>query len=268
MSKINYERYYGFDPFTEDGDVITGYHSRALTIKPVGKGTDKVHNAPQIHLGVEVEFDHFPNSDVKVKCALEIFRAINTPYVQFIKIERDGSLNNGFEVVSQPATLRRHLKTIDWKLIFEIVERHGGKSHDGGTCGLHVHVPYQNSTHTKALWTLINQTYRTELKTLSRRTNFRYCNFDSASDFGSRQIGHHIAYNTNTSTGVTTELRFFRGTTKYETFAEALKLTEKLYWLADSLKYETNISSSAPRFQSLLTEYGKAQYTRLSSRSF
>lgn len=263
--KINYRSLLGGDPFTDDScNVIMGYHSRSMNYKNVGSGTDSTHGGPQIHLGVEIEFDHFPNSESRYKAALEIYRAINTKSVHYIKIERDGSLQNGFEVISQPTTLRRHLKTIDWKKIFEIVERHGGRSHDGGTCGLHVHVPYAGASHSKAMFDLINNVYRQPLKVFSRRTNFRYCNFDS-NDFSSRQTGHHVAYNTSTSTGVTTELRFFRGTTKYETFAESLKLTEKLYWLAYKLRFESDYSK-APNFKSLLTQYGKDQYDQRVAR--
>lgn len=268
--KINYRNLLGCDPFSDNScNVIMSYHSRsAMVYKNVGEGFDSTHNAPQIHLGVEIEFDHFPTIDSKNKAALEIYRAINTKSTQYIKIERDGSLQNGFEVISQPTTLRRHLKTIDWKLIFEIVERHGGKSHDGGTCGLHVHVPFNSTSHSRALYNLINKTYYRELKIFSRRTSFRYCEFDS-NEFMYRRIGHHVAYNTDTSTGVTTELRFFRGTTKYETFAESLILTEKLYWLAYKLRFQSEalFVIQGPKFESLLTSYGKSEYNRLLMRS-
>jgi len=258
---INYQSYYGCDPFTDDTcDVISGYHSRSMRIKLVGKGHDSRHNDSQIHLGVELEVDHFvtssnlPAHESRRMCALAIFRAINTRSVQYLKFERDGSLNNGFEIISQPTTLRRHLKTIDWKKVFSIVDYYGGQSHNGGTCGLHVHVPYKSSYHTENLFNLINHKYPRELRVFSRRTNFRYCEFDT-NEYGFHRTGHHVAYNTNTSTGVTTELRFFRGTTKYETFIESLILTEKLYWLAN-----TDINVKLPKFASLLTTYGKSYY--------
>ena len=52
----------------------------------------------------------------------------------------DGSLNNGFEIVSHPMTLAKHLRTMQWQKGMEFLTKMGYKSHNTSTCGLHIHI--------------------------------------------------------------------------------------------------------------------------------
>jgi hypothetical protein len=52
----------------------------------------------------------------------------------------DGSLNNGFEIVSHPMTLAKHLRTMQWQKGMEYLTKMGYKSHNTSTCGLHIHI--------------------------------------------------------------------------------------------------------------------------------
>ena len=55
--------------------------------------------------------------------------------------ETDGSLDNGFEIISQPHTIDAfYEKTDSWKMMFDILSDATLKSHNAGTCGLHIHV--------------------------------------------------------------------------------------------------------------------------------
>lgn len=55
--------------------------------------------------------------------------------------ETDGSLDNGFEIISQPHTIAAfYEKTDSWKMMFDILSDATFKSHNAGTCGLHIHV--------------------------------------------------------------------------------------------------------------------------------
>ena len=54
--------------------------------------------------------------------------------------EHDGSLNCGFEIVTEPMTLAAH-RAANWGELFSRLEHeYDAKSHDTQTCGLHVHV--------------------------------------------------------------------------------------------------------------------------------
>jgi len=263
---INYTSQFGFNPFTSNGSVIQGYHRGGMRITKIGNRKPNRHGNV-IHMGVELEVDGFPTYEAKEKCALEIFRLVNSPSKQVMKFENDASLSNGFEMITQPIIRRRHEKSVPWAEIMNIVKRHGGRSHDGGCCGLHVHVEKESEEFTRNLWLLVNNVYRLELKGFSRRENFRYCEFDSDRDYNYRTTGHFCAFNTSPSTGCTVEFRFIRGTLKPETFYESLRLIEKLCWLA---RGEVPVSSprfQKPKFTSLLSEYGKQYYSAISRRS-
>ena len=55
--------------------------------------------------------------------------------------ETDGSLDNGFEIISQPHTINAfYEKTDSWKMMLDILNDATFKSHNAGTCGLHIHV--------------------------------------------------------------------------------------------------------------------------------
>lgn len=53
-------------------------------------------------------------------------------------LKEDGSLTNGFEIVTHPHTLDAYHK-LDWSFLNEL-KRMGVRSWNAGTCGLHVHV--------------------------------------------------------------------------------------------------------------------------------
>ena len=57
-----------------------------------------------------------------------------------VYMKHDGSLDEGFEIVTHPATLEYHMKDMKWREICQICKDHGFKSHDARTCGLHIHV--------------------------------------------------------------------------------------------------------------------------------
>ena len=58
-----------------------------------------------------------------------------------VLFETDGSLDNGFEIISQPHTIAAfYEKTDSWKKMLDILSDATFKSHNAGTCGLHIHV--------------------------------------------------------------------------------------------------------------------------------
>ena len=55
--------------------------------------------------------------------------------------ETDSSLDNGFEIISQPHTIAAfYEKTDSWKMMLDILSDATFKSHNADTCGLHIHV--------------------------------------------------------------------------------------------------------------------------------
>lgn len=59
---------------------------------------------------------------------------------EHIYIKADGSLDDGFEIVSHPMTLDYHMNNMYWADVLHEAVRLGYKSHMTSTCGLHIHV--------------------------------------------------------------------------------------------------------------------------------
>lgn len=247
-------RYQDTCPMCDSSLVINSYHGGSMELQKLGTCVDSHHRT--IHLGVELEVDGFPNETARLEAAHQVFKILNRPTKQMVKIERDGSLMNGFEIISQPIQYGYHKFSVKWAEAFKAIEALGGSSHNGGRCGLHVHIDRYSERFVENMWKLVNKVYKDELKLFSRRTDFHYCQFDDSQEYEWRNESHYAACSTQTSTGRTIEIRLFRGTTKWETFMECLRLCERLCWLA--LESHDVLEDKMPKFDNLLSEYGKA----------
>ena len=54
--------------------------------------------------------------------------------------KHDGSLDDGFELVTHPMSLSYHRTEMPWEALLREAVRMGHLSHQSGTCGLHIHV--------------------------------------------------------------------------------------------------------------------------------
>ena len=96
----------------------------------------------------------------------------------------DGSLNHGFECISQPHTIKDFWSKQDkWQKMLKYLANNGYKSHDPGTCGLHVHVSRGMFGKSKSVqdnaiakvYTFFDDNWD-EIVKVSRRRSFSYCN--------------------------------------------------------------------------------------------
>lgn len=195
----------------------------------------------EMFLGVELEIDH--GNDLE-NCVVGLRQNTSNNFYEY---KYDGSLDRGIEVVSQPATLNYHMNIAEWRKVIDIALQNGFKSHDCGTCGLHVHVNrnYFNNDDKAILklW-IIFENNRHWLEVFSRR------NIDSLNHWASFKPEYEMDYliengferyneryqainNTNSQT---IEFRLFRGTLKYNTFVATLQF---VYWLCEYVNSHT-----------------------------
>ena len=147
----------------------------------------------------------------------------------------DGSLNYGFECISQPHTVKDFWdKQAKWRKMLSYLSEKGYKSHDAKTCGLHVHVTREMFGKNKAeqdsaiakVYTFFDDNW-CEIVKVSRRSSFDYCEkntlpesveqdskfptkYDKWKKTSKFEGGHHVALNNyNTATF---EYRLGRGT--------------------------------------------------------
>lgn len=152
--------------------------------------------------------------------------------------EEDGSLRNGFEMISQPMGLDDHARL--WKTALSPALVKGLASHDTTTCGLHVHISragmsdlqlskvitFVNDPDNRALVESVARRYNTESYTVDGGHN--YCQVGGRRKLGTAYSraqgeGKYTAVNVNPSR--TIEFRIFRGSLNYTAVMAAVEFT-------------------------------------------
>lgn len=242
-NNVNYRGDYYYCDDCCPNSVILGYHE-PYDITFRGNG-DRIK---YLHTGIELELDEGGEDDDNAEMILDCFPSGHAVAMH------DGSLNEGFEIVSNPATIDYHLNFMNWKGAMQKAQKLGYVSHNSGTCGLHIHVDreyFADSFERPAeLMTLMLVNNQGWLKLFSRRKDFNYCKFPDCNPFNQQlkladyetlyNISHssdrYIALNTRNK--ATIEFRFFRGTLRFETFAASLQLVEMFCFIAKHWRIE------------------------------
>jgi len=156
----------------------------------------------------------------------------------------DGSLCDGFEIISCPAALSYHKDTLKWEDGLKKLIELNYRSHDGGHCGLHVHIDRQyfgtqSKDDVEAKFFITFRNNMEWIKLFSRRNNYSYCRPNGYDDSEVQKISKFVAppdkaWIKNKKQGDrycalnfhprdTIEVRIFRGTLKYESFMATLE---------------------------------------------
>lgn len=192
-----------------------------------------------LYFGVELEIDDGGKDDDNAGRLKDIANVRN----EHIYIKSDGSIDDGFEIVSHPMTLDYHINTMDWESVLYEAVGMDYKSHDTSTCGLHVHVNRDafgaNQSEQEEIISRILffvEKHWNEIFRFSRRTesnmNRWSCRLgmeksgkeilDKAKDCCNRYVAVNLR---NYST---IEFRLFRGTLRYNTFIATLQLVSEI----------------------------------------
>ncbi len=195
----------------------------------------------QPHYGIELEIDDGGETDNNARQIMDI---VNYPK-EHIYCKHDGSLNDGFEIVSHPATLDYHLNNIAWDKIMHKARQLGYYSHTARTCGLHIHInraalgtSVEEQDNTIGRIVFFFEKFWDKILRFSRRTEYQANHW--ASRYGgntenpketlksakSSGLGRYTAVNLENT--FTVELRIFRGTLRYKTFVATLQFVDKL----------------------------------------
>lgn len=243
---------------------ILPYHHDQPRLKFYGDNHD--NTVP--YMGVELEVAYGGHSDENVGIVLPL---INTREDIFMYCMHDSSLDNGFENITQPATLEYHKSIKDkYMAYFAKLRELGYLSHDTPCCGFHVHVNrdyFDGYDETAVLENIlyINEKFWDELLKFSRRVKqkMEYCRrfddeysipeFVEDSNRSGSSTWHH--YVINYANENTIEFRIFRGTLNIETFYATLELVQSICNAAKDL---TRDEIDALSFEDLLEGYDEA----------
>ena len=263
-----------------------------------------------LFMGVELEVDRHRRGEVgypNIESFLDEARRILTPIQRIQNVDdmgllyfkEDGSLRNGVEIVSNPATLDFHMDTMPWRGIMEIAKDNRLYGHNTDTAGLHIHVSRTGLGINKAeqeytLAKLVMLMWRLwpELFAFSRRTestmsnwavpNHMYVPGVRSCDCIDKMCNHcmsNLAYDlikrgnesvskftqqkytaVNTRPRDTLEFRLWRSTLRYETFMATMQLTKLLI----DMSREFDITHLGyVNWEELMSQAARHEYTYL-----
>lgn len=207
-------------------------HSYDYKPTPVFFGNDS-----PLYMGVELEIDGGGEDSENAEKLIELDNDTH------IYCKHDGSLHDGFEIVSHPCTLDYHEYSLSWRDILAQAVRMGYTSHDARTCGLHIHVSKKalgfddaEIEQTTANILYFVERYWNKLLIFSRRTEdqlnrwaSRYGHEGKPLEILEKSKKEYARYRAiNLLPYHTIEFRLFRGTLNPTTFYATLELVERL----------------------------------------
>ena len=172
---------------------------------------------------------------------------------EYLYIKHDGSLDDGMELVTHPMTLSFHQNEMPWAAILAKAKEMGYRSHQAGTCGLHVHLnrsalgkteAEQDESIARILYFF--EKHWEELLKFSRRTSRqlkqwanRYGLKDHPQEILNHAKGNQERYTcVNLTNYHTIEFRVFRGTLKLNSLTATLQLLDRICDVAICLSDE------------------------------
>lgn len=253
------------DCISKKDDCVRGYHcnpTRFYFLK------NRVCRRPRKFAGFGIELevqkkggsDGYASEDYEVRD--KILDGLNTPYpYSKLYFMRDGSVDNGFEIITQPHTQEELLK-IDWKNILEILRKSGYQSHNGNCCGLHIHSSRllygdteeeQKDNIAKVIY--FYEKFYEDMFKFSRRDNSEWAHSyfragdgdelrgmeltkDNCERIAKRNIRVGRYRTVNVTNKSTIEFRIFRGTLILNSFLSALDITFNLIKNARNISWD------------------------------
>lgn len=206
-------------------------------------------------------------------------------------LKEDGSLSDGFEIVSHPHTLEKYHTDFNWDVLTKL-QSHGYRSWNTRTCGLHVHVSrtafgdgrdpwsFRTSASTRSEIILKKQSHelrfmklvydnQRQVERIAGRSNNNYATFQDKGNLvrkvklGLQESGRYSAINTENDD--TIEVRVFKGSLRKERVLSALefvhaaveytrdiKVSSKNHALS-WLKFTGYVSANAELYPNLVT---------------
>lgn len=234
----------GDDLFCEDchstSGAIASYHSSRRHVRPLPSPFTRAFGGR--YFGVELEVEA---GDTDRDAAAErIDTWVNNQAAditadghrdRILYFEEDGSLNDGFEMISAPLGLDDHARL--WKVALAPSMVKGLRSHDTSTCGLHVHVSRAQLSDlqiSKIVCFVNDPDNRKLIESVARRYDTGYCHV-SEKKLGTAHKDNGNRYQAvNLCNSRTIEFRIFRGTLRYASVMAAIELANAIVSFCDS----------------------------------
>ena len=227
------------------------------------------------YFGVELEIDDGSECDSSAEALMDVANQSKT----LVYCKHDGSLEEGFEIVTHPMTLDYHMEHMPWASVLARALELGYQSHMARTCGLHIHVnrtafgdteEEQDSCIARILYFF--ERHWEELLKFSRRTESQLKRW--AARYGYKEQPMEILNHAkrgydggryssvNLQNRDTIEFRIFRGTLKLNTLIATLQLVNRVCDVAITFTDDMLKAMPWTTFVSGVTEPELIQYLK------
>jgi L-rhamnose mutarotase len=232
----------------------------------------KVSENDNVYLGIELEVERGANSETNhTKMALLIEK-------DFLYFKTDGSLDNGFEIVTHPMTIsyiKKHKNV--WADILNLLRSNKYRSYDTRTCGMHIHIS-KNAFTTWHLYRFmkffvdnsdfVTKISQRKIENLDRWAALTDNPSESYKEFTQDRLMYkakkksgndkrYLAVNLQNDKSV--EVRIFRGTLNDSSFFKNIEFVQALYDYTKSIS-ETDMSLKS--FLSFIKDNNEYPYLR------
>lgn len=222
----------------DDNGVIGGYHSSRRATRPLPSPFTRSHGGRFLGVELEVEARDTDRKDAAQRIhdfvnaqSKDITADRHDDRVLFF--EEDGSLSDGFEMVTAPMGLDDHARL--WRTALSPTLTRGLRSHDTETCGLHVHVSRTGLTDvqiSKVVCFVNDPDNRRLIETVARRYNAGYCRVMEKKLKTAHQDDGNRYQAVNLCNARTIEFRIFKGTLRYASVMAAIEFANAVVQFA------------------------------------
>ena len=262
-----------------DDDICKSCYAEEYYIKPYHSNYPDLRfysldNDEELYLGVELEVDDGGEIGKNAMAACDYVNSLEKTGKNFLYCSHDGSLDDGFEVITQPATFNFHVSLYsNYANMMRYLSKHGYKSHDTRTCGIHVHFNRSfyrknDELYTSRLLYLVDKFWN-QIVIFSRRNVYSMDRYALKKDQKAKefykeknQSGLHDDhyYSLNISNFDTIEFRMFKGTLNVNTILATLQLVNNIVIVAKNKKMAEIKNMKWEDF--LTTKYQKMYWER------
>jgi len=213
---------------------IQSYHSSRHVVRPLPSPFTRSYGGR--FLGVELEVERRSGTEEsRGVIAKRIADWVNNQAADItterhtdtlLHFETDGSLSDGFEMVTAPLGLDDHARL--WKVALSPTMTRGLRSHDTTTCGLHVHVSREGLSDlqvSKVVCFVNDPDNRELIEGVARRYGTRYCGVERKRLGTAHENDGNRYQAVNLCNSKTIEFRIFRGSLKYSAILAAIEFT-------------------------------------------
>ena len=197
--------------------------------------------------GIELEVECAQDNRYRIASTVK-----NSAVGRSFLIKSDGSLNNGFELVTGPLALEYHQAL--WLEATKIIKRAGARSWKHHSTGMHVHISRSAVTPLtigKVLVFLNSQRTRIPIVKLAGRTSANYAALTKKKLTDGIRYGDNRYESLNTCNSATIEFRIFKGTLDCEHILANLEFCFGVcHWAAQASTKECESWGSFWRYMS------------------